>query len=75
MEAGSGHEESSLAILTLDALGLYSFQVTPGLSMSMRIQPICKVYIHTLARGAYCTTNASLAGAVVANTIGCFTNM
>jgi hypothetical protein len=22
-------------------------QVTPGLSMSMRIRPICKVYIHT----------------------------
>jgi hypothetical protein len=27
--------------------GLSRSQVTPGLSMSMRIRPICKVYIHT----------------------------
>jgi hypothetical protein len=48
MEAGSGHEDSSHNILTLDALQVLSrSQVTPGLSMSMRIRPICKVYIHT----------------------------
>jgi hypothetical protein len=45
-EAGSGHEDSSHNILTLDALQVLSrSQVTPGLSMSMR-RPICKVYIH-----------------------------
>jgi hypothetical protein len=39
---------SSHNILTLDALQVLSrSQVTPGLSMSMRIRPICKVYIHT----------------------------
>jgi hypothetical protein len=38
MEAGSGHEDSSHNI-TLDALrGLSRSQVTPGLSMSMRIR-------------------------------------
>jgi hypothetical protein len=47
MEAGSGHEDSSHNILTLDALQVLSTQVTPELSMSMRIRPICKVYIHT----------------------------
>jgi hypothetical protein len=47
MEAGSGHEDSSHNILTLDALQVLSrSQVTPGLSMSMRIRPICKI-IHT----------------------------
>jgi hypothetical protein len=44
-EAGSGHEDSSHNILTLDAL-----QVLSGprleLSMSMRIRPICKS-LHT----------------------------
>jgi hypothetical protein len=44
-EAGSGHEDSSHNILTLDALQVLSrSQVTPGLSMSMRIRPIC---LHT----------------------------
>jgi hypothetical protein len=51
-EAGSGHEDSSHNILTLDALQVLSrSQVTPGLSMSMRIRPICKVYIHTYISG------------------------
>jgi hypothetical protein len=46
-EAGSGHD-SSHNILTLDALQVLSrSQVTPELSMSMRIRPICKIYIHT----------------------------
>jgi hypothetical protein len=45
-EAGSGHEDSSHNIPTLDALGLSRSQVTPGLSMSMRIRPICKS-LHT----------------------------
>jgi hypothetical protein len=37
-EAGSGHEDSSHNILTLDALQVLSrSQVTPGLSMSMRM--------------------------------------
>jgi hypothetical protein len=46
-EAGSGHEDSSHNILTLDALQVLSrSQVTPGLSMSMRIRPICKS-LHT----------------------------
>jgi hypothetical protein len=37
-EAGSGHEDSSHNILTLDALQVLSrSQVTPELSMSMRI--------------------------------------
>jgi hypothetical protein len=45
-EAGSGHD-SSHNILTLDALQVLSrSQVTPGLSMSMRIRPICKS-LHT----------------------------
>jgi hypothetical protein len=46
---GSGHEDSSHNILTLDALQVLSrSQVTPELSMSMRIRPICKkAYIHT----------------------------
>jgi hypothetical protein len=40
--------DSSHNILTSDALQvLSSSQVTPELSMSMRIRPICKVYIHT----------------------------
>jgi hypothetical protein len=39
-EAGSGHEDSSHNILTLDALVLSRSQVTPELSMSMRIRPI-----------------------------------
>jgi hypothetical protein len=40
-EAGSGHEDSSHNILTLDALQVLSrSQVTPELSMSMRIRPI-----------------------------------
>jgi hypothetical protein len=43
-EAGSGHEDSSHNILTLDALS--RSQVTPELSMSMRIRPICKS-LHT----------------------------
>jgi hypothetical protein len=47
-EAGSGHEDSSHNILTLDALQVLSrSQVTPELSMSMRIRPICKSHIHT----------------------------
>jgi hypothetical protein len=50
-EAGSGHEDSSHNILTLDALQVLSrSQVTLELSMSMRIRPICKslhTYIHT----------------------------
>jgi hypothetical protein len=49
---GSGHEDSSHNILTLDALlaGLSS-QVTPGLSMSMRIRRYVKsTYIHTPGR-------------------------
>jgi hypothetical protein len=51
-EAGSGHEDSSHNILTLDALQVLSrSQVTPELSMSMRIRPICKVYIHTYISG------------------------
>jgi 3-hydroxymyristoyl/3-hydroxydecanoyl-(acyl carrier protein) dehydratase len=45
-EAGSGHEDSSHNILTLDACR-FCRPVTPGLSMSMRIRPICKVYMHT----------------------------
>jgi hypothetical protein len=49
-EAGSGHEDSSHNILTLDALQVLSrSQVTLELSMSMRIRPICKslhTYIH-----------------------------
>jgi hypothetical protein len=48
-EAGSGHEDSSHNILTLDALQVLSrSQVTPELSMSMRIRPICvkSTYIH-----------------------------
>jgi hypothetical protein len=46
-EAGSGHEDSSHNILTLDALQVLSrSQVTPELSMSMRIRPICKS-LHT----------------------------
>jgi hypothetical protein len=45
-EAGSGHEDSSHNIPTLDALQVLSrSQVTPELSMSMRI-PICKS-LHT----------------------------
>jgi hypothetical protein len=41
MEAGSGRQDSSHNILTLDALQVLSgSQVTPGLSMSMRIRPI-----------------------------------
>jgi hypothetical protein len=50
-EAGSGHEDSSHNILTLDALQVLSrSQVTLELSMSMRIRPICKVYIHTYSQ-------------------------
>jgi hypothetical protein len=49
MEAGSGREDSSHNILTLDALQVLSrSQVTP--EVSMRIRPICKslhTYIHT----------------------------
>jgi hypothetical protein len=46
-EAGSGHEDSSHNILTLDALQVLSrSQVTLELSMSMRIRPICKS-LHT----------------------------
>jgi hypothetical protein len=42
------HEDSSHNILTLDALQVLSrSQVTPELSMSMRIRPICKS-LHTL---------------------------
>jgi hypothetical protein len=47
-EAGSGHEDSSHNILTLVPCRFcLRSQVTPGLSMSIRIRPICKVYIHT----------------------------
>jgi hypothetical protein len=47
-EAGSGHEGPVTTCPMLDALQvLSSSQVTPGLSMSMRIRPICKVYIQT----------------------------
>jgi hypothetical protein len=48
-EAGSGHEDSSHNILTLDALQVLSrSQVTPGLSMSMRYGRYVKsTYIHT----------------------------
>jgi hypothetical protein len=47
--------DSSHNILTLDALQVLSrSQVTPGLSMSMRIRPICKVYIHTCFHGCVC---------------------
>jgi hypothetical protein len=39
-EAGSGHEDSSHNILTLDALQVLSRSQVTGLSMSMRIRPI-----------------------------------
>jgi hypothetical protein len=51
-EAGSGHEDSSHNILTLDALQVLSrSQVTLSCqSMSMRIRPICvKSHIHTIS--------------------------
>jgi hypothetical protein len=50
-EAGSGHEDSSHNILTLDALQVLSrSQVTLGCQSSMRIQPTyvkstCSTYI------------------------------
>jgi hypothetical protein len=49
MEAGSGHEDSSHNILTLDALQVLSrSQVPLELSMSMRIQPICNLHTYIL---------------------------
>jgi hypothetical protein len=54
-EAGSGHEDSSHNILTLDALQVLSrSQVTPGLSMSY----VCKVYAiyHTGVGTTACDT-------------------
>jgi hypothetical protein len=45
--AGSGREDSSHNILTLDALLAGLVPGNPRLSMSMRIRPICEVYIHT----------------------------
>jgi hypothetical protein len=50
-EAGSGHEDSSHNILTLDCLAGLSQVVTPGLSMSMQLRPICKsTYLYTYLR-------------------------
>jgi hypothetical protein len=45
MEAGSGHEDSSHNILPLDALQ-FCLGGNPGLSMSMRMRPICEC-LHT----------------------------
>jgi hypothetical protein len=48
-ENGSGHEDSSHNMLTLDALQVLSrSQGNLNLSMSMRIRPICK-NLHTYA--------------------------
>jgi hypothetical protein len=61
-EAGSGHEDQS-NILTLDALQVLSrSQVTPELSMSMRIRRYVKVsYIHTCYCGLLICLNSCVA--------------
>jgi hypothetical protein len=61
-EAGSGHEDSSHNILTLDALQVLSrSQVTLELSMS-RIRPICKS-LHTYIHGRTWDNFGNLPGA------------
>jgi hypothetical protein len=59
----AGHEDSSHNILTLDALQVLSrSQVTPELSMSMRIRPICKslhTYIPVMTAGIDMLTTIS----------------
>jgi hypothetical protein len=48
-EAGSGHEFQSQHT-NVGCLAVLSVPGNLGLSMSMRIRPICKVYIHTYLR-------------------------